>query len=229
MGKRSAKRESQRDREMLATNLDLVLRRIGRVPRERLEWVVNLVQRDPHAMIPGDRESLRLELSGFAYIGNPLTDAWLQYYRSRGYRMRKIPLHPLPETELKKVLDRLRTNIGRVVRRECHYPTSASGREWRVWNEDSQRWVAWLSKDLSYVDDVAVALDRLVGEYGHLVRACPAPAKRAKAGETCPRWFVAKRPDQEYCGGTCQSRASSRAARGNTKTPATLKRRYRVA
>ncbi len=229
MGKRSAKRESQRDREMLATDLDLMLPRIGREPWERLKWVVKLVQRDPHAMTSADRENLSLELSAFAYVGNPLSDSWLQFIRSSGFPMRKLPLQPVPERELKKVLDRLRTNIGRVVRRECHYPTSASGREWRVWNEDSQRWVAWLSEDLSYVDHVAVALDRLVGEYGHLVRACPAPAKRAKAGETCGRWFVGKRLDQEYCDGTCQSRASTRAARGNTKTPASLKRRHQVA
>lgn len=58
-----------------------------------------------------------------------------------------------------------------------------------------------------------IALDslyRLIMEYGHLIKKCPAPAIRAKHGETCGKWFLAKRPNQDYCNPTCVSRKTTR-------------------
>ena len=54
------------------------------------------------------------------------------------------------------------------------------------------------------------ALRQLIVQYGPLIKQCPAPAVRAKHNERCGKWFVAGRPNQEYCGSTCLSRKTSR-------------------
>jgi hypothetical protein len=54
-------------------------------------------------------------------------------------------------------------------------------------------------------------LVRQIQEYGHLIKKCPAQAIRAAKGETCGKWFLAKRPNQDYCSATCVSRKTTRA------------------
>jgi hypothetical protein len=70
-----------------------------------------------------------------------------------------------------------------------------------------------------------VRLARVIEEAGHLLKECPAPAPRGEAGDTCGIWFVASRPNQEYCSATCQSRATTRAQRTGTDTPVMAKKR----
>ena len=45
---------------------EFILPRIGETKKERLAWVVRVVQREPRELIPGDWDNLRLELAAFA-------------------------------------------------------------------------------------------------------------------------------------------------------------------
>ena len=73
------------------------------------------------------------------------------------------------------------------------------------------------------------ALAYAIRDAGYLLKACPAPASRGEAGESCGTLFVANRPNQEYCSATCQTRASTRAARRGEETPVVRKRREQAA
>ena len=207
--------------------LHQIMLRIGRDARERLEWVVNLVQKNPAEMTEGDRDNVGVELAAFIHLGNPLPKEYADRLRAYGVEVGKgkIKLSPIEANDIAPVLERLRRNIKHVVKRENHYPADKSGQVWRMWNEPLNKWEAVSLRDSSEADSAAFALDRLVGEVGHLAKECPAPAVRAKSDEVCGRWFVAKRPTQDYCSSTCQSRASTRAARGGTDTAATRQRR----
>ncbi|MBI4537171.1 MAG: hypothetical protein HY712_04350 [candidate division NC10 bacterium] len=203
--------------------IDLVDRRVGTTPRERLAWVVAAVQRQPKDMTPGDRQNLRVEMAGF------------YHFETHAQGTPYIPT----EEEAQEALRAFGQAIQRAVRRERisagEIITEATGRRVRagelvsdlaaVWDSGAGRFVAWDCTTAEWPTRATFALVRLIVESGHLLKECPAPASRGKEGEMCGVWFVANRPTQEYCSGTCQSRASTRAAREGAETPATLRRR----
>lgn len=202
---------------------EYVSRRIGTAPRDRLAWVVRIVQQNPTEWTPGDRENLKLELAGF--------------YHSES-RAQGMPYYPADD-EVKETLQAFRKAIERAVHRERisagEIIGEIIGRRFRagevltflsaVWDASAGRFVAWDGDTAEWPTRVMFTLVRLLVEWGHLVKECPAPASRGREGEACGVWFVANRPTQEYCSGTCQSRASTRAVREGTETPATLRRR----
>lgn len=172
-----------------------------RTLRDRLAWAVALVQREPREMTPGDRENLRLGLWAFPiYLPSD-----------------RIGLLPPDEQEVREILKRFGDMIAKAARRE---EIERRGKPPLIlsWNSQTGRYTE-LAR-LADPDACERTLWILLREYGHLVKDCPAPAVRAKAGETCGVRFVAKRPNQDYCSATCQSRASTRAARAGTETPA---------
>ena len=205
-------------------NFDAIVPRIGRSTQERLEWIVAVVQRKEE-LTPGDRENLRLELAAFTWLGNPLPAWYLQRLRRHIGKVPKSHLGPVPADAIPLILERLRRNIGFVVKQTPHYPFDKNAQLWRAWDEHTGKWSAVLFRwEADWRDAAAEALDRLIAAHGHLVKECPAPAVRGKVDEICGRWFVAKRPNQDYCSATCQSRASTRAARGGIDTAAAVRR-----
>jgi len=127
------------------------------------------------------------------------------------------------------ILERMREVIARAVKREpvLLRETRSSETVGLVWFAERSTWVptSSLGGSMNQADHAALALGDLLREAGALLKECPAPASRSKQGETCGVWFVAKRPNQEYCSAVCQSRASTRAKRSGTETPATIIRR----
>jgi hypothetical protein len=213
---------------------------LGRVvnglPRLRPPTSPNVAEKRPGAIyeVPTRLGSIKV-LIGLAsksapvgedtWFGNPLPSWYLQRLRRHIGKLPKASLDPVPVLAIPSILDRLRTNMAFVVKREPHYPFNHTAQLWRAWDEQSGRWnAAFLWFEQEWPDLAAIALDRLIGVHGHLVKECPAPAIRAKAEEICGRWFVAKRPNQDYCSSTCQSRASTRATRGGTQTAAVRRR-----
>src|SRR5262249_30742510 len=80
-----------------------------------------------------------------------------------------------------------------------------------VWSTGRQRFLVVTDlPSASWSTRVLRSIGRRLEAHGHLLKECPAPGVRAKAGETCGAWFVAGRPNQNYCSGTCQSRAATR-------------------
>ena len=81
----------------------------------------------------------------------------------------------------------------------------------------------WDGVEFGWPGRAAQTLGDLIEKEGSFLKECPAPLPRDE--EACGVWFVAKRPKQEYCSATCQSRASTRAARAGTETPAEKRRK----
>lgn len=191
-------RKGQQKGERLADRLARILPRIGMEPQDRLAWLVGVIQRPAQMMTPGDHENLRLELAALIRADGP-PQGHLAAMRA-----------PDPE------------EIGPILRRLGAMVEAAVGRKeiplWKVQREQSLLW----NPDRGRFEDppppiggwlwMAVAtLANLLRAHGHLVRACPAPAVRAE--EPCGVWFLANRPDQEYCGSKCRSRHGTRASR----------------
>src|SRR5262245_24169824 len=78
-------------------NFDVIVPRIGRSTQERLEWVVDLVQRKEE-LTPGDRENLRLELAALIELGRPLPSWYLQRLRRHIGKLPKSALEPVPNS-----------------------------------------------------------------------------------------------------------------------------------
>ncbi len=206
--------------------LEQFLSRISREPRDRLAWVVTLVQRGTGAMTRGDRANLQGELAAFLSLGvMGLARESLRPGATWSKALRKISVvTPLPD-DIPGILMQVKRMIGPVVKRQRILLEERTGPIELLWNTAFGRWYPCDNRKLNMADLAAHALTPLILDYGHLVKECPAPGVRAKSGETCGLWFVAKRPNQDYCSATCQSRASTRAKRAGTPTPAALKRR----
>lgn len=127
------------------------------------------------------------------------------------------------EADVKEIRTRFGWIIEQAVRRKQAPIRGIRAMVYLWW--DGKRFRYGEDSDPGWADRAAQTLADLLEEHGHLLKECPALAPRAEAGETCGLWFVAKRPNQEYCSATCQSRASTRAAREGKDTAATLKRR----
>jgi hypothetical protein len=187
--------------------------RIGFSPRSRLAWAVRAVQRPRKELTPGDWDNLRLELLGFIWPGN----------------MPESAAHGPPSKEdAQEAVNRMGGIIEAAIKRQSVILSNIKDAV-RVLRWDPETFiyrVVWGGQaDLTWGDAAAEQLGRLLERVGSLLKECPAPAVRGREGETCGTWFVAKRPNQDYCSGTCQSRASTRAKRAGTPTPAALKRR----
>ncbi len=220
----------KREREWEAKRkaVEFADQRIGVTPRDRLAWAVRIVQTPQRGMTPGDWENLRLELEAFA-LNIPHMRGF-DFYAS-GVSIRSSGVGQPTQEEAKKTLERMGPMIEAAVKRDPVKIGPVKADLFLFWETDwppnaSPQWRArWANVEMSWPERAAHALAGLIGQAGHLLKECPAPAKRGGEGETCGNWFVAKRPNQDYCSATCQSRASTRAARAGTETPATQRRR----
>lgn len=209
---------------VVAGLLPALERRIGRTERELLAWAVRAVQRNPKDMTLGDWDNLRSEVAVFCLwpwrgttMGEITEFAQVDPMNQAGEIIRPTQI------EAGHMRMRMKAMIEDAVKRKPVTVDTVEGTLMLLWSSVAagSRWYrSWYGVQFSWPDRVAHALAELIHKEGALLKECPAPAKRAKAGEICGEWFVAKRPNQDYCSPMCQSRASTRAKRAGTATPA---------
>jgi hypothetical protein len=213
--RKKTQRQDERRGQPGPVGLETIIPRIGKTPRARLAWAVNLVHRDLKSLTPGDYENLRLELAAFLY--RPIPDRYFRHLKAHLGELPSRPLEPVPWPEVPDILHRIREVIECVVRREPFSALENAGTLRLIWNQHERRWFHVFITQDSLADQAADTLWPLIVAWGHLVRTCPAPKKRGKPGEACGAWFVAKRPNQLFCTSMCQSRASTRAKRNRER------------
>lgn len=202
---------------------ETVMRRVGSTPKDHLSWVVRVVQQSPDELTEGDRLNLRTEL-------------W-HFFRLAGARITGRPLDrphipgepldweaPTPE-ETNDILQRYREVVETVIRRGAISLGTSTSEVGVAWDQPQQRFREYERIRGGWRERAPRVLGPIIEECGHLVKACPAAAPRSKGDETCGRWFVAKRPTQEYCSAICQNRANTRAFREGSETPVIRARR----
>jgi hypothetical protein len=209
-----------------------IAKRIGQTRREVLAWAVRAVQREPKDMTPGDWDNLRTELVGFLWWGGgtiPDSTSSPTLGQQRLFDNKGL-VRPSQE-DAKAMLDRMGAMIAAVIKRE-HVPVMKMNGTLILrlastyYGSSEPYWMqTWEGVRFDWPDRAALALGSLIEREGLLLKECPALLPRDE--EICGTWFVATRPRQEYCSGTCQSRASTRAAREGTETPAEKRRKAR--
>jgi hypothetical protein len=206
--------------------LTLVQKRVGTTPRERLAWAVRAVQRSRKEQTPGDWDNLCTELAEFASEDGMIRSAldW-----GGAAEKRKEWGQPNREEAL-AMLTRMGEMIEATVRRQPVRVGTVHGTLFlyrinvRFENRPLAVWVPrWDGVKFDWTERAAHILGGLIRMTGSLLKECPAPLPRDE--EACGVWFVARRPKQEYCSATCQTRASTRAARAGTATPAEKRRK----
>jgi hypothetical protein len=190
--------------------IDAARDRIGRTGRERLEWVIQSTQE------PGKTPEW---MAGF--------ERDIYFYGVLGGRIGYGTASSVPAPSKgygKRILEKFHDTLSKVIARE-RIPLTANT-SYLAWfpGHRYRKPAYYLLTD--YEDElepiVFGELIRHVQEYGHLIKKCPAPAVRATKGEVCGKWFLAKRPNQEYCSATCVSRKTTRE-----NPPKTTKRKKR--
>lgn len=190
---------------------EVALDRIGRTPRERLAWVVSLAEKAPKDFLPGDWENLRLELAVFCSYGpSGFYEAGLA---ARGGEIVR------PSVEEAKQLHTMLGEMILLAIQRKRIPLGSVTREPVVsWDNRGKR---FLWAEVPYRKGWSLrakeVLAALLVDFGHLVKECPAPAPRGQEGEACGTWFVAGRPNQDYCTPQCRSRATTRMYRGRKR------------
>ena len=196
--------------------LDSILSRVGKTPRQWLEWVLRMAHENPRTMMPGDWSNARQELAVFVAFH---LDGWIDYDESI-----KVP----SEAETRTILPAFREAIEKVIRREPVPLGGFTSKAELHWVPRSQRYFQREQTEAEWLPRAMRAMGLLIVDYGHLVRACPALVPRGKEGDTCNRWFVATRSRQEYCSTRCQTRASTKAYREGTETAAVARHKIDI-
>ncbi|MFB3816165.1 MAG: hypothetical protein ACE147_00760 [Candidatus Methylomirabilales bacterium] len=186
--------------------------------RRVLAWLVGAVQQRLQDLPPGERADLRFALTIYAHLdpGPQLTELAVKWWAGSGAE--DFP-RQLTDQEAQELLRYLESILRAAARRErITAPSRGRESEYLEWNKQTGRYFFGerYSKRTSK-EAARVALWRQLAVYGHLIRECPAPARRGKVGETCGLLFMAKRPDQEFCSSTCRSRAGVRKVRDEEK------------
>jgi hypothetical protein len=177
--------------------------RVGRSPQGQLGWALRLAQRQPESMTPGDWDNMRHEITAFLAL--------------HGYSSQSPVGHRLglpPEEVAHEIRKQLHEILAAVIQRGPD-PIHLGRIQTMLglcWRDDVQRFTRWTAST-GYPSLIASALQPLLEQHGHLVRACGAPSPRGGADETCGLWFVAARVQQRFCSPRCQSRATTRAYR----------------
>lgn len=190
-----------------------ILPKVGLTARERLEWAVWFAQEDLGSTTPGDLLKLREELTAFKLgDGGP----------GIGGTGDEVDL--VTEAELREAHAAFRQILSAFITKG-QADIGEFSIDFRVWRHDPDQFPTLKSRRyrpsfepplprLETTDEeLRFTLGLRLNAYGHLVRACPAPVPRGRQGEACGRWFVADRPNKDYCSRRCQGRAATRAAR----------------
>ncbi|MFI5339685.1 MAG: hypothetical protein ACHQ7N_07595 [Candidatus Methylomirabilales bacterium] len=170
--------------------------RVGESWEHRLAWALGFVQLDPKSMSQADWYNARCELAA-AFSQEASTYEEVREIQQQFKRA------------ISELLQTRRVRLGNfefelTVEIERSTPKSRPrARLHEIIIGDPKRQAVYF-------------LAHLLGEFGHLIKTCPAPAVRAE--QRCGRWFLAGRPNQLYCSPRCQSRTNTRAARGKATT-----------
>ncbi len=188
--------------------------RVGTTPAQRLDWAIRLGSRDLNTLTPGDWANLRLELTAFA-------DVLIRQRRDqRKMREGRSGAALFSHAEVREVHREFSRIIGRLLRADSvtvgTYEITLSLERWPASEAGSSSSVRLTTTFPPGTTRATHVLAHLLGIYGHLVKECPAPALRRAPDERCGRWFLARRPNQVYCGARCQSRATTRASRATS-------------
>ncbi len=205
--------------------------RVPADPRRRLEWVVDLVGNV--GRMPKDEDDSRkqraemysfLAAAGLAPIEPSEGPLW-------GDRVDAI-LNPRPENLgyvrrfHNATLKTWQQMIQCALNREPVSVVRGGSDTVLIWSPTGKRFVEETRYLQEYQVAAARALGKLLVDYGHLVKECPAPKLRGQPGETCETWFVASRPNKLYCSSACQSRATTAGYRaGKRKSKGKKKRK----
>ncbi len=214
--------------------MEIYYANVGSSPRQNMEWALSRVEKNPSEYTPGALQDLLQEIAVFCRFKSKVPG---QGAISGGSDDEAIDAPT--EAEAREVLDIFLEMLGKAIRRERIHAGTLKIREevfWWIWPKSSlalgpKRDQYMLSSRVvdavEWKDLARRAIAHAIVQAGHLLKECPAPAPRGDAGEVCGNWFVAKRPNQEYCSATCQTRASTRAARKAEETAADQKKRER--
>jgi len=178
--------------------IDAALDRIGHTGQERLEWLLRRVHEPPQT--PEGVAAFERDIYFYGVLGSVL-----------GFGSADGVSAP-PKGYGKRILEKFHDTFSRVIARD-QIPLS-SKTSCLAWfpGHKSRKPAYYISTEYQYELEPIVfgELIRDIQEYGHLIKQCPAPAVRAAKGETCGKWFLAKRPNQDYCSATCVSRKTTR-------------------
>ena len=196
-----------------------LIRRVGRTRIKRLEWAINFAQVEFEKLTPGDYDNLRLELSAFINLGDH-GDIAPSFVPPEGEALTVVSskiVHTVNRS-FRRILDSFENKqCAELGPFKIGYSLTLAG--W-VAGEVKRRGKRQIDaaveeffdrrqqQRLLYGDRDQVALltfGQLLDQFISGVRRC--------LDETCGRWFVAWRSNQEYCTRTCKSRAATRAKR----------------
>jgi hypothetical protein len=190
--------------ELLSKVYREIMPRIGLTEKDRTKWAVDLINKR-ELKTPGDWSNLRLELAAFIGLG--------QY---DAISAREDNIDP-SEEDARRIVKKWKDIFDTFFKQKKSVPIPPSSNAELSWDTKHRQPFRLEGHD----DDWAVMATRplldLFLKYGSLVRECPAPAARAEGNERCGNWFLAKRPDQDYCDPKCRSRASTKAKRERDK------------
>ncbi len=194
----------------------LYAQRVGDTPREHLQWALRHVETPPGQRTPGDRENLRMEIAALiARRPVPPIYSGVLMGDDKG-------LDAPSDDEVVQILGAFNEMLTAALNREKVPVATVKLSRFLSWHPASERFVP--DERVKDIEDTWLLSARwLIGQdiekAGHLLKECPAHAPRGEPGETCKTLFVAKRPNQTYCSGTCQTRAATRAYRRVDDTP----------
>lgn len=202
--KRAQSKTSQRRRARKVPLIQIkpeLLEALNRIPNEhrlRLEWIIDLVEK-PRQWIKNPEMKKKLDSDIYAFIVRQS----LAPFGGPGLYLKTHPREKANEIILRNWSAMIR---GVINREKIHVANAEIN---LMWWPPKKRFLEMTIRDDYYEDSASRALGKLLIEYGHLVKQCPAPALRGKKGETCEAVFVASRPNQNYHSSACQSRAST--------------------
>ncbi len=199
-------------------DVDAAQPRVGRTPMERLEWAVRFAQADLNGLSRGDWLNLRLELTAFGGILIREHDRHSQFrlQERRTSAAREDPI-VYAERDVGELHGEFARIVGRLLQNDSvtvgSYQVTLTVERWPVAATNVGRPVRLRTSFPPGTSRATHVLAHLLGMYGHLLKQCPAPLARGARDDRCGRWFLARRPNQVYCGARCQSRATTRASR----------------
>ena len=199
----------------------LYAQRVGDTPRDHLQWALRQVETQSNQRTPGDTENLRMEIAAFiARRPVPPVYSGVLTGDDRG-------VDAPSDDEVTQILGAFDEMLMATLNREKVPVATVKLSRFLFWHAGSERFVTdeRVKGEDNWLLSARWLLGQAIEKAGHLLKECPAPAPRGEPGETCKTLFVAKRPNQTYCSGTCQTRAATRAYRSGEATPVAQERK----
>jgi len=202
----SKKKKKYRSRTKPPANISPALieslNRLPDDPRLRLAWVVDLVEKPKvWPKEPEEREKLKTDIYTFVARDGLTVVSGIGPY---------VKTHPAEKVATVILNDWFNMIRSALKREKIHVADAETS---LMWWPPKKRYIERTDYPDYYEVAAVRAIAKLLIQYGHLIKQCPAPALRGRKGETCETVFVASRPNEIYCSSTCQSRKTTAASR----------------